>query len=111
MIAISYAQSGSNVTISLYIEGIFQGSYNDSAAATYNAGNVDILFGARHYTSGPKGVSLWGSISEARIYDEALNLSLIQALNRTDATNASAPASILLLILALAGIGFIRSRK
>ncbi|MDT0596260.1 LamG-like jellyroll fold domain-containing protein [Glaciecola petra] len=114
MVAISYRLLGtSGVQISLYIDGILQGSYSQGGIASFGINNTEILFGARHTIGGRAiGPNISGSISEARIYDVALSGSEIAALRvgGASAQPASAPTTIVLFSMALLSFFRLRSK-
>jgi hypothetical protein len=80
-LAITYQNTGGNVTITGYRNGVNIGSYTDTDDVTWAAGDQEVIFGKRHTnplaeTSG----ALDALIHEARLYDGALTQAEIQGL-------------------------------
>jgi hypothetical protein len=110
-LAITYQVSGSTVTVTGYRDGALMGTYSSGNAASWAAGDQEIIFGVRHIgppLPGP-GYGLNGAldalIHEARLYDGALTQGEISALTMVPEPSAA------LLSLAAAGLLLRRRRQ
>ena len=106
--AFSYQDWGNGqVTISGYRNGVSIGSYLANNAATWTAGDTEVLFGIRHANAGGSGPgALDAAISEARIYNTALSQQEIQALRMVPE-----PATLAMFGLGLAMLAVARKRR
>ena len=95
-LAVTYQVSGANVTVTGYRNGALMGTYNSGTAASWAAGDQEIMFGVRHIgppVPGP-GYALNGGldalIHEARLYDGALTQAEVAALTMVPEPGAGA---------------------
>ena len=80
-LAITYQITGSDVLISGYRNGVSMGSYTSvGQAASWAAGNQQVIFGARAFWNGNIQGGLDALIHEARLYDGALTQAEIGGL-------------------------------
>jgi hypothetical protein len=79
-LAITYENTGSDVTITGYRNGVNIGSYTDPDDVTWAAGNQQVIFGARAFWNGNIYGGLDALIHEARLYDGALTQAEIGGL-------------------------------
>jgi hypothetical protein len=73
LMAISYAVTGNDVTITGYRDGTQIGQYTTPNAARWDSGEADVVFGAVAFHTGRPWGGLDGRISEARIYSTVLS--------------------------------------
>ena len=79
-LAITYENTGSDVTITGYRNGVNIGSYTDPDDVTWAAGNQQVIFGARAFWNGNIQGGLDALIHEARLYNGALTQAEIGGL-------------------------------
>jgi hypothetical protein len=79
-LAITYQNTGGNVTITGYRNGVNIGSYTDPDDVTWAAGDQQVIFGARTFWNGNIYGGLDALIHEARLYDGALTQAEIGGL-------------------------------
>jgi hypothetical protein len=79
-LAITYENTGSDVTITGYRNGVNIGSYTDPDDVTWAAGNQQVIFGARQFYQGAPYGGLDALIHEARLYNGALTQAEIGGL-------------------------------
>jgi hypothetical protein len=79
-LAITYENTGGNVTITGYRNGVNIGSYTDPDDVTWAAGNQQVIFGARAFYLGNIYGGLDALIHEARLYNGALTQAEIGGL-------------------------------
>ena len=84
-IAISYDVVGPNVTITGYRNGVQIGNYTIGNAATWTAGDVEMLMGIRHLNPGPIG-SMDAKIDETLLFNRVLTPAEIAAMMPATAT-------------------------
>ncbi|HEX2746451.1 MAG TPA: LamG-like jellyroll fold domain-containing protein [Verrucomicrobiales bacterium] len=110
-LAITYQVSGSTVTVTGYRNGVLMGTYSSGSAASWAAGDQEVIFGTRHIS--PPGANAYtvnggldALIHEARLYDGALTQTEIAAL-----TMVPEPSAGMLGILSVALLGARRRRR
>ena len=107
--AISYQDFGNGtLRITGYRNGVNIGSYLANNAATWSAGDTEILFGIRHANAvgGPGGLD--AVLSEARLYNTALSQSEIQALRMATVPE---PGTLAVFGLGLGMLAVARKRR
>lgn len=82
MVAATYAADGAGARVSLYREGALLGSYTQGPLPTWQANNVEVLFGARHTLGTQVRGKLDATIVAAQLHDRALGQAEIAALTR-----------------------------
>jgi hypothetical protein len=107
-VAASFTVQGDSVVISYYLDGVDVGSYASPDTYTWNKNDAEIIFGARH-TNGTTGAiatggGLDGYIYEARLYDNALSQSEIQALTLNELVSNDVPIGAAFLSLLASGL-------
>ncbi|KQW96742.1 hypothetical protein ASC94_07905 [Massilia sp. Root418] len=111
--AISYQDFGNGtLRITGYRNGVSIGSYLANNAASWSAGDTEILFGIRHANSaasGPGGLD--AVLSEARLYNTALSQAEIQALRLNTVPEPGTLAAFGLGLAMLAAARKRRARK
>lgn len=84
--AITYQNTGSQVLITAYRNGVAIGSYLSGNASGWAPGNAEILFGARHSYGNRQIGGIDATITKALLYNRALSAQEIAAMNGMPAT-------------------------
>lgn len=109
-VAATWAFESSQVNINYFIDGVSVGSYLSNQLFSWQKGNAEAIFGARHTTgvTNPivSGGGLDGYIYEARIYDTALSQEELRGLSLTEV-----PEPGTLAIVAVGLLGLIRLKR
>jgi len=109
-LAYTYEVNGADVTITGYREGILIGQYHVFGSAMISeVGDTEVIFGARHFTSGVAIGSLDARIDEARIYNRVLTQSEIA--NLTPVSSVPEPATMMVFCVGMGGFVLRRGSK
>lgn len=93
--AVTYQVSGSNVTVTAYRNGQSIGSYTSANAASWSAGDAEIIFGARHIDGGNVNGEMDAKIEEALLFNRALSQQEIQNLGNGLSSTCTATVTVL----------------
>ncbi|HEX2746452.1 MAG TPA: LamG-like jellyroll fold domain-containing protein [Verrucomicrobiales bacterium] len=84
-LAITYQVTGSTVVVTGYRNGVVMGTYSSGSAASWTAGDQEVMFGPRHISPAyAANGGIDALIHEARLYNTTLSQAEIQALQLTD---------------------------
>lgn len=111
-VAATWQQVAGGININYYLDGVNVGEYVSANVFSWQTGNMEAIFGARH-TSGTStpiasGAGLDARIYEARIYDTALTGQQISDLKLEV---VSAPSGFGFMLMGLAALATMRRRQ